>query len=252
MTITIFTPTYNRAYILSNLYNSLVGQSDKKFVWLIIDDGSTDDTKNLVESWIKENKIKIRYYYQKNQGKSMAHNKGIKETNTELFCCVDSDDYLTNDAVELIKNQWKLIKDKNIIGMLAYRGYSDGDSITTFKKYKKTSTLNNAYRNLGLKGDTFLIYQTSIIKKYSFPNYVGENFMPEAYLYDLLDQEGELYIIPKILYIGEYLEDGYTKNMTKLLLNNPKGYLSYICQRLVFNKKIKHKILIPLDILHLV
>src|SRR5699024_7599204 len=113
MTLTIFTPTYNRAYILPKLYNSLVEQSNKDFVWLIVDDGSTDNTKKLVFTWIRENKISIKYYYQKNQGKSIAHNKGVKETDTELFSCVDSDDYLTKDCVEVVMNTWNNNTKKN-------------------------------------------------------------------------------------------------------------------------------------------
>lgn len=242
MILTIFTPTYNRAYTLPNLYNSLVEQSSKKFVWLIVDDGSHDNTKELVDSWIKENKIKIKYYYQKNQGKSIAHNKGVAETKTELFCCVDSDDYLVKESVETILDIWKTSHRSNIIGVLAFIGHPNVKPITTLKKYDTpVSTLGNAYRSLGLQGDTMLIYETDIIKKYKFPKFHNEKFVPEAYLYDLLDQEGKLIILTKVLYIGEYLEDGYTANINKLLLNNPNGYLAFISQRLKLEKKIIYK-----------
>lgn len=92
--ITVFTPTYNRAYTLSKCYKSLKQQTCKDFVWLIIDDGSTDNTQELVEEWITENEIEIQYHYQKNQGMHGAHNTAYELIETELNVCIDSDDYM--------------------------------------------------------------------------------------------------------------------------------------------------------------
>lgn len=243
MKITIFTPTYNRAYILHNLYNSLLNQTSKSFVWLIVDDGSTDNTEELVTGWMNENLIEIQYFKQVNQGKSMAHNKGVELTKTELFTCVDSDDYLSSDAIEMVLEQWEVInQNQEIIGMLVFRGKPDGEIITKITSNEKQMTLYEAYDKHGLQGDTMLIYKTKIISKYAFPEFKGEKFVPEAYLYDLLDQEGNLYIVPKVLYYCEYLEDGYTQNMSKLILNNPKGYLAWIKQRLKLDTKLVQKI----------
>ena len=100
--LTVFTPTYNRAYILPKCYESLTKQTCKEFVWVIIDDGSTDDTAELVKKWIEEDKIEIRYYYQDNKGMHGAHNKAYEVIDTELNVCIDSDDYMTDDAVEII------------------------------------------------------------------------------------------------------------------------------------------------------
>lgn len=243
MKLTIFTPTYNRGYILPKLYASLIRQTSRDFVWLIVDDGSIDNTFQLVKSWIKDDKIEIVYYKQKNQGKSIAHNEGVEHTNTELFTCVDSDDYLRNNAVEEILNTWKKNYNKDSIGILAFRGYSDNRALTSIKNNnKRFTTLRNAYKKLGLNGDTMLVYKSNVIKKYKFPKIRGEKFVPEAYLYDLLDQEGSLIILPKVLYVGEYLDDGYTKNMVKLLLDNPNGYLTYLNQRLLINNSLTDKI----------
>lgn len=112
--LTIFTPTYNRSNLLLHLYKSLCEQINKDFLWLIIDDGSKDNTKELVDTWKKENKIKIQYIYQKNSGKHVAHNKAVELCNTELFVCVDSDDILTNNAVEIIINYWENDRNKNV------------------------------------------------------------------------------------------------------------------------------------------
>jgi len=242
--ITIFTPTYNRAYILSKLYDSLKKQTCKNFIWLIIDDGSTDETQSLVEQWINEGKVEIEYYRQKNQGKSMAHNKGVNLTNTDLFTCVDSDDYLKDSAVEEILTKWDEEQQSNYIGILAYKGYPNGKSLTLMKnEIIESTTLKFAYSKLGLRGDTMLIFKTNIISKYEFPRFPGEKFVPEAYLYDLLDQEGELLLLHKVLYYCEYLDDGYTKNMARLLSKNPKGYLAFIKQRLTFDVNLKDRIL---------
>lgn len=241
MKLTVFTPTYNRAYILDRLYLSLCRQTCMDFEWLIIDDGSEDNTRELVEGWIIDSKINIRYYYQKNQGKSMAHNKGVELTNTELFVCVDSDDYLEDNAVEVILRLWNA-STENSVGILAFKRTKE-KTITKIciKEMPIYTTLKNAYDYLGLRGDTMLIFKSDVIKKYSFPHFVGEKFVPEAYLYDQIDQDGALILYPEALYVCEYLENGYTDNMAKLLKNNPKGYLAFIEQRLKIDKTFKHK-----------
>ncbi|AQU80217.1 glycosyltransferase family 2 protein [Planococcus faecalis] len=243
MEITIFTPTYNRAYTLLRLYNSLKAQTNKNFIWLIVDDGSTDNSKELIENWINHKFIEIVYYKQKNQGKSMAHNKGVNLTRTELFTCVDSDDYLEERAVEYILNKWNSQKSSKLTGILAYKGLPENKTLTSMDNVAiKSSTLNLAYSRYGLKGDTMLIFRKDILSKYKFPQFSDEKFVPEAYLYDLVDQEGELLFLREVLYYCEYLEDGYTNNMAKLLADNPKGYLAYIKQRLIFDRTIKSKI----------
>lgn len=243
MLITIFTPSYNRAHTLGRLYESLLRQTNKNFCWLIVDDGSTDKTEELVGKWIEERKIEIRYYKQDNQGKSMAHNKGVELTETELFVCVDSDDYLADDAVVEIEYCWKHAKESDV-GILAFKK-SEETLVTRIQHGGENvrTTLKNAYDNLGLVGDTMLVYRTSIIKKYSFPHFEGEKFVPETYLYDLIDQDGPLILLAKPFYICEYLSDGYTSNMAKLLKNNPQGYLAYINQRLKIDKTVKEKFL---------
>jgi len=242
--LTIFTPTYNRAYILIQLYNSLKFQTSKDFVWLIVDDGSTDNTTELVEKWIIENLIEIEYYKQENSGKSMAHNKGVELTKTELFTCVDSDDFLTSTAVDDVLKCWGSKNKMGIVGILAYKGLPNGKILTSMKKTSiELTTLKAAYAKHGLRGDTMLIFKTNILSKYKFPKFKDEKFVPEAYLYDLIDRDGELFMLRKVLYYCEYLDDGYTKNMAKLLIENPNGYLAYIKQRLILNINLKDKIL---------
>lgn len=243
MSISIFTPTYNRAYILPQLYTSLQKQTCKDFIWIVIDDGSSDKTEEVVESWRKQNLIKIIYYKQENQGKPMAHNMGVQLATTELCVCVDSDDYLTDNAVEEILNTWDKISDQGPIGIIAFCAYPDGKALTTMKKDIQYSTLGKAVSKYGLKGDTMVIHRRDIVSKHVFPQFEGEKFVPEAYLGDLVDREGEFYFLKKPLRICTYLEDGYTNNLAKLLARNPKGYIAYINQRLRFDKEWKAKAL---------
>lgn len=234
--LTIFTPTYNRMQELSILYESLEKQTCKCFVWLIVDDGSTDETGNEVLEWEKKASFEIKYIWQKNKGKSYAHNIGVRNTTTELFTCVDSDDYLTKNAVERICSFWEKRNAKDV-GILARR------KVTKIKKHSTYydnihTTLRDASRKYGIFGDTMLIYKTDIIKKYHFPYFKNEKFVPENYLYDLLDKEGSLYFLNEVLYLGDYQADGYTYNMASVLKSNPKGYIAYIVQRIDFDLKL--------------
>lgn len=232
--LTIFTPTYNRAHILDRLYESLKRQDCADYCWLIVDDGSTDNTKDLVNQWQAENKVSITYHKQENSGKSQAHNTGVALTQTELFVCVDSDDYLTCHAVSEIKEVWK--NHQNSDTGILFGKTTEEQKVTIFPRKEllneNRATLRDAYDKHGLHGDTMLVFRTSTIKRFAFPKFDGEKFVPEAYLYDLIDQYGTLIVCNKYLYVCEYQQDGYTNNMAKLLAKNPQGYLAFIQQRI--------------------
>lgn len=238
--LTIFTPTYNRAYCLKRLYDSLCHQTCKSFEWLVVDDGSNDNTRELIDSWIKEGKIEIRYLYQENSGKSMAHNEGVRQTQTELFFCVDSDDMLTPNAIEIIQLEWSKTTESNT-GLLLQKFDLDSNIVVTkIPAGLKESTLYDAYNKYGLLGDSALVFRSSAIKQFEMPHFEGEKFVPENYLYDLVDTLGTLIIVRTPIYMFEYLNDGYTGNMMKLLKKNPRGYIAYINQRLrIHDKSIK-------------
>lgn len=224
--ITLFTPAFNRAYRLPYLYESLIRQTCKEFIWYVIDDGSSDNTKEVVTDMINEGKIRIVYEYQNNSGKHVAHNKAVEKCETELFFCVDSDDFLTDNAVEDIKAVWNEIsateKDK-LSGIVANRGYKGGTIVgTKFPAGVETETLSKLY-SLGKKGDTALIFRTAVIKQYPFPVFEGERFLREHIVYDKIDEQYKLVVLDRIIYICEYLAEGLSKNATALEMKSPKG-----------------------------
>ncbi|WP_455544258.1 glycosyltransferase family 2 protein [Intestinibacter sp.] len=223
--LTVFTPTYNRAYILKQCYDSLCRQTCKDFVWLIIDDGSSDNTKELVDEWkSKENGFEIRYAYKQNGGMHTGHNKAYELIDTELNVCIDSDDYMPDNAVELIVDFWKENKDSSYSGIIALDVYKNGQVIGKDLPNKKSTTLSGYYQEGG-QGDKKLIYRTEIINKYpAYPEFEGEKFVPLDYKYLLADQDYELLIMNKPVCVVEYMEDGSTNNMFRQYYRNPRGF----------------------------
>lgn len=241
MQLTIFTPTYNREKYLEILYNSLLEQTNKSFQWIVVDDGSNDKTKDVIERFQSENKIMIKYYKQPNSGKHIAHNKGVELCNTELFFCVDSDDYLPSDSVETILNIWNN-RDYNstYVGIVALRGYSNGKVMANeMPKGVKVSTLSDLYNVHGKKGETALIFKTKYLKENLFPKFDNEKFLSEEVVYDKLDKIAPLIVLNKIIYNMEYLDTGLTKNYIKMWKSSPKGVIYLLRSRYEQVKGIK-------------
>lgn len=239
--LTVFTPTYNRAHTLGKIYESLKRQTNKNFCWIIVDDGSTDGTKELIREFKKNDDIEIYYEYQENSGKPTAHNKGVELSTTPYFICLDSDDYFTDDSVDTILEGFAMNEDDSQVGaILALKVSSDDESLTKYNGERgiQKATLRDFYRKGVIYGDAALAFKTKLLKKFRFPHFDGEKFVPEAYLYDLVDSESLFYIVPRNIVVCEYLEDGYTANMARIISRNPKGYLAYIQQRLGFDKTI--------------
>lgn len=220
--LTIMTPTYNRAKMLPSLYESLCNQTSNNFIWLIVDDGSIDNTKEVVNSFIKDQKIQIEYYYEVNAGKYVAHNKGVEVCSTELFVCVDSDDILLPQAVEKIENTWKSVKDNYVGGIVSPK---EMDGYSYFNNPPKTCKLMDLYNSKYLVGETVLVYKSSLLKEHLFPVIPGEKFMSESVLYNILDQKCKLVILNDYIYKAEYQEDGLTRNIQKIHWKNPRSTL---------------------------
>lgn len=224
--LTIFTPTYNRAYTLHKCYESLVNQTYRDFVWLIIDDGSKDETEHLVESWKKVNQITIQYVYQENQGMHGAHNTAYEHIETELNVCIDSDDYMPEDAVEKICSFWETYGSEKVAGMIGLDAHPNGEILGThFPNELKKTTLYELYAKHHVKGDKKLVYRTEIVKKAPpYPVFPGEKYCPLSYKYVLIDQEFPLLVINEVLCHVEYMEDGSSLNMLNQYKKNPRGF----------------------------
>lgn len=238
--ITVFTPTYNRGYIIDNLYQSLRRQTYKNFEWLVVDDGSTDNTSVLFELWIKDETLfPIRYYHVDNGGKHRAINKGTDIAKGEFFFIVDSDDYLTDSALEKVVEWFDTLKcsSSKFAGVAGNRGYNNNDIIgDTFDDYYIDATSLERKKN-NILGDKAEIFYTSILKRFRFPEFSGENFVTESIVWDKIAADGyRIRWFNEIIYICDYLDDGLTKAGKKIFIDNPKGYAFLINEQIKLYK----------------
>ena len=244
MKFTVFTPTFNRKELLEKLYKSLQKQTFKDFEWLIVDDGSTDGTKEKVEEFLSEKKLEIKYYFKENGGKQRAYNFATEKANGELFICLDSDDEYVENGLEIILRYWKKYeKNSDIAGMGYLSTYPNREIIgSSFPEKEMISTQFEIYNKYGVKGDKGLMFRTEIIKKYKFPVFEDEKFITEAVVYNRICEKYKMVYVNEKIEIKEYQEDGLTAKYNNLLLKNPKGQALYHneinSQKLTFKQKI--------------
>ncbi len=246
--ITIFTPTYNRINTLKNTYDSLKNQTDKNFIWMIIDDGSTDETEKVVSDWKKEGIVNIEYFKKKNGGKHSAYNMFMSKVQTQ-YCLIalDSDDIIVEDGIEYLNKKISDLNDKQC-GIVCIRSKYASRRDETCKKYDinklSGNSLKSALENNMFAAECSFLFETDYIKKFRYPEIEKENFFTEAYVYYQLDKE--IYWSDKILTLGAYLEDGLTKNSSKLFFNNPTSWMMFnelrMKQNKSFIKRIKYTI----------
>ena len=242
--ISILTPTYNRGYLLERLYRSLSRQTSKKFEWVVIDDGSEDNTQEIITQWADaEKEFKIKYYKTSNGGKHRAINLGVERVKFEYTFIVDSDDYLVDKAIEYIEEWLKTIKDnKDFAGVAGLKAYNQKEVVgqyPTQSQYNEYIDSTNLERKKNkLLGDKAEIYKTELLKKYKFPEYENEKFLTEAAIWNQIAYEGlKVRWFNKIIYICEYCEDGLTKMGIEKELNNFKGFTYFIRIRIKTEKK---------------
>lgn len=242
-TLTVFTPTYNRAYTLHKCYESLKRQTSRDFKWLIIDDGSTDNTKELVLKWKEESDFEMTYIYKKNGGMHTAHNTAYENIDTELNVCIDSDDYMTDDAVDIIVKEWKRVKSNKLAGLGALNIFESGEVIgTKFPEELQSSKYFDIYNKYGVIGDKKFIYRTELTRNFPYPEYEGEKYIGLDYKYKKLDEEYEIALVNRVVCVVEYMEDGSSKNMLKQYKNNPRGWCFFRLENLkISNTSLKYK-----------
>ncbi|GEL11994.1 Glycosyltransferase involved in cell wall bisynthesis [Flavobacterium glycines] len=240
--LTVFTPSYNRAYLLPQLYKSLCNQTSQDFEWLIIDDGSMDETRTLVASWQQENEIHIEYIYQENQGMHGAHNTAYENIQTEFNVCIDSDDFMPDNAVAVILQACANLEE-NYAGILGLDTNKEGEIIGTVIPENLTAVkLNELYSIHQVKGDKKIVYRTAIVKKYpKYPLYENERFVPLDYLYLLIDQDYDLKPVNEVLCIVEYQADGSSMNILKQYRKHPNGFAFSRVSRIKYGKTFKER-----------
>lgn len=226
VTLTVFTPAYNRAHTLSRTYESLQIQDCKDFIWLVVDDGSSDETADLVRKWQdEEDGFEIRYIYKENGGMHTAHNTAYEAIDTELNVCIDSDDKLAPGAVHCILDKWEQVKDWGYAGIIALDADFNNQVIGKgFPKGLKETTVSGYYA-AGGSGDKKLIYRTDIINAYPpYPVFQGEKYVALSYKYRLIDQTYKMAVLDQIVCNVEYQADGSSNTMWRQYLLNPKGW----------------------------
>lgn len=245
--LTVFTSTFNRAYCLHQVYESLCRQSSQDFEWLIIDDGSTDNTKQVVDVWIAANKIQINYFYKENGGMHSGHNVAYEMIQTEFNVCIDSDDYMPDDSVATIIEATQNLSSE-YAGIIGLDADKQGTIIGTKIPEKLTHCkLNELYAKYKVRGDKKIVYRSEIAKKYpKYPEFKGEKFVPLDYKCLLIDQDYDLKPVNKVLCVVEYQQDGSTLNIFKQYRKNPRGFalsrLSRIQYGTTFRERFKNAV----------
>ena len=226
-TLTIFTPAYNLAHTLPRTYESLLAQRCKDFVWLIVDDGSKDNTGELVRAWQEQdNGFEIRYIYKENGGMHTAHNTAYEHIDTELNTCIDSDDCLAPGAVEKILRKWEQVRDQGYAGIIALDSDMDGNIIGQGFPKEMTETTLVGYYAAGGSGDKKLIYRTDVINSYPpYPVFEGERYVALAYKYRLIDQDYKLAVLPEVVCNVDYQPDGHSTAMFREYVRSPRGFV---------------------------
>lgn len=240
--ITVFTPAYNRAKFLPMVYESLRRQTFKDFEWVIVDDGSVDDTRSVVEEFLvlgfefsgdkaqsyntqhsTLNTNSIRYFYQENGGKHRAINRGVKEARGELFLILDSDDTLPERSLEWINHYYQQIKDDvSFGGVCGYMAHHDGTIIGhgNDDKVLDANSIEMQYC-YHIQGDMCEVFRTAVLKEIPFPDIPGERFVPEDLVLHRIAEKYKLRIFHEVIYYRDYLEGGLTDKIIKIRMDSP-------------------------------
>jgi len=220
--LSVFTPTYNRAYILPRLYQSLRSQRRNNFEWIVVDDGSTDGTKELVEGWKAEAEFGIRYFYQERGGKARAHNRAVMMAKAPYFTIIDSDDLMVSDGVDMICQHLHQFDNPAVVYLLFPCQFIDSGATGSFPATGTTLS----WKQFASKYvcETSTVYKTEILKDYLYPEFEGELYVSPSYLPYQIPEQYVGYVINSPLRLIEYLPDGITMNRCAIKCGNFKGW----------------------------
>nr|WP_269848298.1 glycosyltransferase family 2 protein [Ralstonia sp. ASV6] len=226
------TPTFNRAYTLPRLYESLVRQTSRDFEWLVVDDGSEDETGELISRLAKNKAVRIRYIAQANAGKHIALNTGVQQAHGDMILIVDSDDALVDGAIQQIKDRLTEHMREDLSGLCFRKALFDGKLLGRVIK-ADAMKLNPTEASKMFKGDLAYVFKRSTMASNPFPQIPGEKFVPELYVWNKIADMGCIVFFPEdVIYRCEYLPDGYTHNFMSTLKKNPKGFLLFYASQI--------------------
>ncbi len=226
--VTFFTPTYNRAHILHRCYESLCDQPDYDFKWLIVDDGSTDGTRELAAGWMeREDRFGIQYVYKENGGLHTAYNTAVPMADTELFVCFESDDIFTPDAMPIIKRIWAEVRDSDCVGFITLTMDLNGKLIGGMYPESMKTVLYRDHR-VAAPGDKQYVFRTEALKKvFPMRSFPGEKYFDPKYSFFALDEIGPLAVSNEIFDISDYQPDGLTNTVIRHYYNSPNSFAEY-------------------------
>lgn len=215
--ITIFTPTYNRAHLLERLYKNLCEQEYQNFEWLIIDDGSTDNTREIIENYKREGKLNIQYFYKENGGKHTAINFGLEKAQSDIFFLLDSDDFLEKSATKVVAEKWDVIRNTpSLCGIVGLSKFLNKEVRTdAFPEDDWVVSFTDIYFKYKILGDKPVAFKTSVMKQFPFPENQGIHFVFEAVSWHEMAKKYNVLAVNDLLQYKEYTEDGITRNTYK-------------------------------------
>lgn len=225
--LTVFTPSYNAAKTLPRTYKSLCSQTYKEFEWIVVDDGSTDNTKEMVEEWIRENILSIKYIYKENGGLHTGYNTAIANINTELCVCIDADDYMPDDAISKIVRIWEEKGSTDIAGIIGldFKIHSNKPIGGWFKDIDAPYHFLEIESVLHHFGDTKMVLRTELLKPLiPMKSFRGEKNFNPIYLYFLIDSKLRYILINENLCFVDYQPSGMSANILSQFRNSPRSF----------------------------
>lgn len=234
MFISIITPVFNRADLIPILYNSLIRQGSYEFEWIVVDDGSIDNIQKIIQNLLNEAPFPIKFISKVNGGKHTALNVGIENSSGSWIFIVDSDDYLSDDAINIIQKDLRKTCDINCAGLIYLKAFSSNKTVIG-TGFLKDQVYNEELA--GSIGDKAMVFKSAVLKSHPFPVYDEENFITEAYVWNSILQDSYLLFRDNVIYFAEYLEGGLTHGYQNLLKNNEKGTLDFVLKNLQLRRK---------------
>jgi glycosyltransferase involved in cell wall biosynthesis len=238
---TVFIPSFNRATLLKRAIESVGNQTVRNFELLIVDDGSTDNTKDIVEMYQTKFDFPVHYHFQKNQGKHVAHNSALKLARGSFIVILDSDDMLVPNALERLEFHWKQIPEKirdQFAGIEGHCAYSNGEIVgTRFPSDILDSNFLETRRKLHIGGDKKNSIRTDVLREFPFPVFEGEKFIRESIVWDRIARKYSFRYVNEVIQIIEYQDTGLSSNLFNLRVNNPKGFRLCFKEEVNLNRK---------------